>query len=197
MNSLKKKFCFHLAYFTSSLRRAIQSFVNNTRKREEKNETCPFRSISYNSWKPRNSGLVCSESSGFHADSGHIHSIISYPTMKRRTAYFLNIFQLKSQSFVTLSSTSRCPFAPGYHPLSLSRFFFDPRPSTPFISGFCLSSRKKRQKERKRNRYTDFSPTITSLLFALYKELEAHVSLPSTFLSSSYPISDLIISPTY
>lgn len=81
---------------------------------------------------------------------------------------FLNIFQLKSQSFVTFSSAPAAPATPARsdrRPLSpFSPYSFsNPRLPTPFTSSFCLSSREKRQKERERNRRIGFSPAITSL----------------------------------
>lgn len=95
---------------------------------------------------------------------------------------FLNVFQLKSQSFVIILLPNRRS--------SFSPFFSDPRLPTSFISGFCLSSKeKRRRKERKKKQRKREGKIDTCRFFSCNyiavcsKELEtfAHRFLPYAF----------------
>lgn len=181
MNKLKKKSCFHLAYFTSS-RCAIQSFVNNVREKEKtKMRPAPRPSLAFpcDSRKPQNSGLICGEPGLLDSDRIHGAShqvprwkgvpLFEYIPIKKSELRYTQSSPLPSLARRSCCSLPPPPSHPDRRPLSpFSPYSFpDPRPPTPFTSGFCLSSREKRQKKRERNRYVDFSPAITSLLSAL------------------------------
>lgn len=83
------------------------------------------------------------------------HRIVSHDEKAYR---FLNIFQLKRQSFVTLSSASRCPFAPGYHPLSPFSPFFRPEAVDPFYFWLLpFIKREEAEGKKKKSVYRFFS----------------------------------------
>jgi len=101
--------------------------MNNARKRKEKTRCYVlFMSSRTDSRKPfGNSGLISP------VDSALIQVVFTTHRIEFRDekAYrFLNISQLKSQSFVTLLLLSCCPLSPFSSSLS------DPRPPTLFLA---------------------------------------------------------------